>query len=232
MNKIEAHLNYSFKNQDLLQQALTHKSFCIGENRNKLHNERLEFLGDAVIGLVIADQLMQLFPDDPEGALSKKRASLVNQTTLSEKALDLQMQDLLILGPGEKEQQSHLKPRLLASGYEALLGAFYQEAGFDRVKQYIFNEFSSNIKSIRPDLEFEGDYKTRLQEETQKRKSGTPHYELVSSSGPSHKPTFLVKLILNDEEKMRASGSSKKNAEQLAAQLYLKELIGESNGKS
>ncbi len=224
MKKIEQHFQYTFKNKELFAQALRHKSFCIGENKNKPHNERLEFLGDAVIGLVIADQLMQLFPEDPEGALSKKRASLVNQTTLSEKALGLNLQDQLTLGPGEKEQQSHFKPRLLASAYEALLGAFYQEAGFEPVKKYIFNEFTTDIKNIKPDLEFEGDYKTRLQEETQKRKLGAPVYDLVSSSGPSHKPIFLVKLMLGGEEKMRASGSSKKSAEQLAAQMYLKEL--------
>lgn len=229
MKKIEEHFQYKFKNKELLTQALTHKSFCIGENKYKPHNERLEFVGDAVIGLVIADQLMQIFPEDPEGALSKKRASLVNQTTLSEKALSLHLQDTLILGPGEKEQQSHFKPRLLASAYEALLGAFYQEAGFEQVRQYIFKAFITDIKNIKPDLEFEGDYKTRLQEETQKRKLGTPVYDLLSTAGPSHKPVFLVKLMLSGEEKVRASGSSKKSAEQLAAQIYLKELEGEKH---
>ena len=223
-SEIQAKLNYQFKDVSLVKTALTHKSFCIGKNKDILHNERLEFLGDAVLGLVIAEDLMKRFPQDTEGALSKKRASLVNQDILSQKAHELKLSEKLILGPGEIEQESHLKPRLLASAFEALLGALYCEAGFDTAKGYIVKSFHHDIEIIKPDLEYEKDYKTRLQELTQKLNLGTPGYELVMTTGPSHKPEFLVSLKLQNEEKIRASGASKKAAEQMAAKLLLDEL--------
>lgn len=227
-SSIEQNMAYQFKDANLIKTALTHKSFCVGKNKDVLHNERLEFLGDAVLGLVIAEDLMKRFPQDTEGALSKKRASLVNQDILSQKAKKLSLNEKLILGPGEAEQESHLKPRILASAYEALLGALYSEAGFEKVQKYIVTEFHKDIQDIKPDLEYEKDYKTRLQELTQKLNLGTPTYELVLSSGPSHKPEFLVCLKLKDDEKVRATGASKKAAEQMAAQMLLEELSGKS----
>ena len=221
---IEKYFKYEFKNKSLIEHALTHKSFCIGENKNKIHNERLEFLGDAVLGLVIAENLMNQSPNDTEGALSKKRASLVNQEILSEKAKKMNLQLFLILGPGEKEQESHLKPRLLASAYEGLIGAFYSDADFNLVKKYLLSEFDIDIENIKPDLEFEKDYKTRLQEITQKLKLGVPVYKLETTKGPSHKPEFEVSISISGLESIKATGFSKKVAEQLAAQKLITEL--------
>lgn len=229
---IEKYFKYEFKNKKLIEHALTHKSFCIGDNKNKIHNERLEFLGDAVLGLVIAENLMNQSPTDAEGALSKKRASLVNQEILSQKAQKINLQSFMILGPGEKEQESHLKPRLLASAYEALVGAFYLDAEFTLVKNYLLAEFKSDIEQIKPDLEYEKDYKTRLQELTQKMKLGVPSYEVTSTSGPSHKPEFLISISVAGLEKVSAVGASKKMAEQAAAQTIILKLLNSESSKT
>ncbi len=228
---IEKYLKYEFKNKNLVEHALTHKSFCIGENKNKIHNERLEFLGDAVLGLVVAENLMKQSPQDTEGALSKKRASLVNQEILAQKARQMNLQLFLILGPGEKEQESHLKPRLLASAFEAIIGAFYQDADFEKVKSYLLSEFSRDIDQIKPDLEYEKDYKTRLQELTQKLKLGVPTYELISTTGPSHKPEFEVSVAVTGMGTFKSSGQSKKVAEQLAAKVVIDELSHKKTNK-
>ena len=219
--QLEKSLDYKFKNKNLIQHAMTHKSFCINEFKSHVHNERLEFLGDAVLGLVIAENLMLQSPNDTEGALSKKRASLVNQDIFSEKAKKLHLQNYLILGPGEKVQQSHLKPRLLASAYEAIIGALYLDADFSFVKKYLQQEFNFDIEQIKPDLEFEKDYKTRLQELSQKMKLGMPIYELLETSGPSHKPEFKVSVQILGLKLQTATGLSKKIAEQSAAQLAI-----------
>lgn len=220
----EDSIGYQFKNKSLLIEALTHKSFCILDNKIIPHNERFEYLGDAILGLVMAEQLMSLFPGDNEGALSKKRASLINQETLAEKALKMKLSEFLILGPGEKAQGSHLKPRILASAFEAVIGAIYLDSQFDRIQKWINAEFKNNIADIKPDMEYEKDYKTRLQELTYKIKIGTPEYELISTMGPSHDPEFMVALKIGAQEKARATGKSKKNAEQKAAQIYMDEL--------
>ncbi len=218
---IEARIQYTFKNKNLLGEALTHKSFCIEQNSRQADNERLEFLGDAILNFVIAEDLFQQFPLDDEGLLSKKRASLVNQNTLNDLALNCQIADDIVLGPGERKQNSHLKPRVLASCFEALIGAVYQDSNFLEAKQFVLIHFSRLNFKLDQETGFETDYKTRLQEITQKFKMGTPTYNLIMTLGPSHQPIFLVGLIVNSEEKARAEGPSKKKAEQLAAQIYL-----------
>ncbi len=233
---LEQNINYKFKDRDLLLEALTHKSYCINEKKKLSHNERLEYLGDAILGFVLAEQLMQLFPQDNEGLLSKKRASLVNQDVLSQKALNLKLDTLLILGPGEKEQESHLKPRILCSAYEAMLGAIYLDSDFLNIRSWIQKEFKPDIQQIKPDLEFERDYKTRLQELTQKLKLGMPEYQLIGTEGPSHNPEFLVGIFLTQNgqavEKFRATGKSKKAAEQAAAQQLMNYLETDHKRKS
>lgn len=225
----EDRINYKFNNKNLLIEALTHKSFCILDNKGLPHNERFEFLGDAILGLIMAEQLMSLFPGDNEGLLSKKRASLINQETLAAKALSMKLNEFLILGPGEKAQGSHLKPRILASAFEAVIGAIYLDSQFDQIKKWINFEFRTDISEIKPDLEYEKDYKTRLQELTFKLKIGSPIYELLATSGPSHDPEFLVALKIGDQEKTRAAGKSKKNAEQKAAQIFMDQLALQTN---
>lgn len=236
---LQKKLGYFFINNNLLQEALTHKSFCTNEFKDSMHNERLEFLGDGLLGFVMAEHLMLLFPQDNEGALSKKRASLVNQDILMQKALSYKLDQLLIMGPGEKAQESHLKPRILASAFEALIGALYFDAGIAWVKTWIEQQFIKDIELIKPDLEFEKDYKTRLQELTQKLKLGAPVYKLIMTQGPSHNPEFLVGIYLKttenkqtiEKEMFRASGKSKKAAEQACAQLLMQILINQEERK-
>lgn len=223
--QLQQQIKYEFKNRHLIAEAMTHKSYCINDHKNTLHNERLEYLGDAILGFVLAEELMRIFPSDNEGLLSKKRASLVNQDVLMEKAKKLKLNNLLILGPGEKAQESHLKPRILASAYEALIGAIYLDSNFSQIRDWICHEFAADIELIKPNFEYEKDYKTRLQELTQKLKLGAPTYQMLKTQGPSHDPEFLVGIYLleNGElvEKFRASGKSKKAAEQNAASLLI-----------
>lgn len=235
-SSLESSISYKFKNRDLLIEALTHKSYCINTKKKQAYNERLEYLGDALLGFVLAEQLMLLFPQDNEGLLSKKRASLVNQDVLMQKAKKLRLDELLIIGPGEKEQESHLKPRILASAYEALLGAMYLDSSFEQTRSWIQKEFDSDIALIKPDFEYEKDYKTRLQELTQKLKLGTPEYQLLATQGPSHNPEFLVGIFLQEKnqaiEKFRATGKSKKAAEQNAAQMLIEHLENDIKRKN
>ncbi len=221
---VEKIIACEFKNVNILKEALTHKSFCIQKNKNNTHNERLEFLGDAILGLIIAENLMVQFPQDNEGMLSKKRASLINQDTLAKKALILKLDQHLIMGPGEKEQKSQLKPRILASVYEAIIGAIYLDSNFLSAQRWVGQQFEFDIRHMKPEQDFEKDYKTRLQELVYKLNLNQPSYELISTIGPSHDPQFLVALKIDEIEKSRASGRSKKIAEQNAAEIYMKEL--------
>lgn len=222
--KIQSRIQITFKNQNLLIEALTHKSFCIEENKGKPHNERLEFLGDSVLNFIIASYLVSHFPKNSEGVLSKKRAGLVNQTILFEVANSLNISEFILFGPGEINQGSHNNPRILASTVEAIIGALYLDSDFATCEKWVLKQFSEVLESQADHEEQQYDSKTKLQELTQKFKMGTPTYEVVLTTGPSHKPQFLVSLKLNDVEKARAEGASKKAAEQRAAEMYLLEL--------
>ena len=218
-------IGYEFEQLHYLTEAMTHKSFSIDENKSQLHNERLEFLGDSILNFVIASDLVKKFPQDPEGVLSKKRATLVNQVTLAILAQRLKLSDSIQFGPGEIKQGSPSNPRILASALEALIGAIYLDSNFEKCEKWILKLFENVEQVVDVSQGQSSDYKTRLQELTQKHKLGTPSYEVIYTSGPSHKPQFLVSLRLNEVEKSRAVGASKKVAEQAAAEMYFKELI-------
>ncbi len=220
-SSLESRLNYKFKNLQLLKESLTHKSFCIEQNLDQPNFERLEYLGDSILNFIVAEDLFLRFPKDDEGLLSKKRASLVNQNTLNQLAQNIDLAEQIILGPGEKKQNSHQKPRVLASCFEALIGAIYLDSNFSKAKEVVLFHFKQLNFTLDEVSGFETDFKTRLQEITQKFKMGTPVYELLMTHGPSHNPSFLVVLKLNQTEKARAEGSSKKKAEQQAAEFYL-----------
>ncbi len=224
MKQIETAVQYNFKNMLLLKEALTHKSFCIELNSDEPNFERLEYLGDSILNFIIAEDLFLQFPGDDEGLLSKKRASLVNQTTLNQLGLNCGLAEHMVLGPGEKKQNSHLKPRVLASCFEAVIGAVYLDSNYQVTKEFVLKHFKKLGFKLDDTTGFETDYKTRLQEVTQRLKVGTPTYDLIMTTGPSHQPSFLVALKLNDKEKSRAEGPSKKKAEQLAAEFLLRQL--------
>lgn len=217
MNPIEAMLQYRFQRPDLLLQALTHKSFAHEHRAPDFHNEKLEFLGDAVIDLILGEYLFELFPSDNEGALSKKRASLVNEESLAKLAGQIDLSAHLRLGKGETQTGGASKPRLLASAWEALSGALYLDAGHEECRRILRRSFQPLIEDLDPEQDFAADYKTRVQELAQRLMKATPVYVLVGEDGPAHDRSFTVSLKIKDEEYARGTGKSKKTAEQQAA---------------
>ena len=220
MRNLEEKLGYKFKDEKLLKTALTHKSVKGGAN-----NERLEFLGDAVMDLVIGDYLFHKFSRLSEGDLSKLRAALVNEKSFAELAKYLNLSQLINISPAEEHNGGRLKASILSDAFEALMGAIYLESGFDAVRAASLKAF----ERCYPDINFDRmvkDYKTALQELTQARFAEIPKYVLVGSKGPDHKKEFEIALMLNEREISRAAGKSKKEAEQKAAKTAL-EILGE-----
>jgi ribonuclease-3 len=214
--------NYRFRNDKLLHQALTHKSAHYeSPEASPGHNEKLEFLGDAVLDLVLSAMLLEAFPADTEGNLSKKRASLVNETVLHQVALELAIPDVLRLGKGEAQSGGSLKPRLLASAFEALVGALFLDGGYEPAERLVRQSFARHLLNWNSEADFKDDYKTRLQEEVQKLFRSTPSYELEKEEGPAHDRVFHVKLVIRKKLISRGSGKSKRQAEQEAARLAL-----------
>ena len=219
---IEIILNYKFSNKDLLTLALTHKSlhYEIG-NRSQGHNEKLEFVGDAVLDLILSELLMETFPSDDEGKLSKKRASLVNESVLSKLALKLNLAQFIKLGKGELLSGGQEKPRILASFYEALLGAVYFDGGFIPVRNLVREHFTVVISETDFSEDFVLDYKTRFQELAQSKLKITPTYFHKEEFGPPHNRIFVVEVKVGDKVFAQGQGKSKKQAEQDSARVGL-----------
>ncbi|MBV2168627.1 MAG: ribonuclease III [Bdellovibrio sp.] len=229
MKDLERRLGYQFQSAALLERALTHKSYA-NELKNTIeHNEKLEFLGDAVLDLVVGEFLYEKFPNDTEGGLSKKRASIVNEEVLSQLALDMGLNKLIHLGRGETLTGGALKPRLIASSFEAIVGALYLDGGFEVTKTFLRQEFSALTERVCGTEDFERDYKTRLQELVQKSQKETPRYEVLAEEGPPHEREFLVCVRVKEEVWAQGRGRSKKNAEQAAAKSALEMKYKETN---
>lgn len=212
---IEVRIAHRFANRELLERALTHKSHA-NENRVLSHNERLEFLGDAVLNLVISEYLMTNCPDSTEGDLSRLRAALVSELALSVIAREIGLGAYLFLGKGEEQTGGRDKDSLLANSLEALIAAVYLDAGHAAVEQFVIRFFDEMIRKTcasRGTL----DYKTELQELCQERLKTLPEYRVVSEAGPDHKKQFTVELTIKGEIHGRGTGRSKKEAEQNAA---------------
>ncbi len=214
-------LHYRFDDARLFVQALTHRS-ATGPN-----NERLEFLGDAVLDFVISDALFKLCPDADEGDLSKLRASLVKDTSLAEIAVDLGLGEHLILGSGERKTGGHRRESILADALEAMFGAVYLDSGFDAAKDLVDRVFEQRL-DILPDAEDLRDPKTRLQEWLQARKLSLPTYDLVSVTGRDHRQKFVVSCTVNElSQTTEGESTSRRKAEQRAASDMLGVLSGE-----
>jgi len=210
-------LGYTFKQSYLLAETFRHASYVNERvNSNLRDNERLEFLGDAVLDLAISHILMELFQDAKEGDLSKQRASVVDERGLYQVAKELRLGDYLLLGKGEDLSHGREKPSILANTLEALIGALYLDAGFDRTKEIINRLFTPLLGKIDPGEEG-NDFKSLLQEYTQETYKTRPEYLLVDESGPAHDKIFRVALFLNSKIIAEGSGKSKKEAEQRAA---------------
>jgi len=213
---LEAMLGYTFRDRSLLEQALRHASWVNEHTGPKLaDNERLEFLGDAVLDLVVGHKLMTRYPQLREGELSVTRAQVVSETGLSEVARKLGIGAWLVLGKGEEKSGGRAKPSILADAFEAILAAVFLDGGFIAAQAMVDRLLSQRIETV----EFKGfyDFKTRLQETAQARLKATPTYHVVQEIGPDHDKRFVVAVMLADEELARAVGRSKKEAEQMAA---------------
>ena len=216
--RLSQRLGYQFSNVELLQQAVTHRSAA------KQHNERLEFLGDAVLGMVVAQALFKRFPAVPEGKLTRMSSTLVKGDTLAELGREADVGELLKLGPGELKSGGQRRSSIIADAMEAILGAIYLEAGLDATAEVILRLWQSRIDKLDPN-EHPKDAKTRLQEFLQSRKLPLPVYEVVDISGKDHDQTFVVHCQIESLGKpMKGTGSSRRKAEQQAARNALEKL--------
>ena len=214
-SNLEKKIKYNFKNKDLLIKSLTHKSF------NKENNyEKIEFLGDRVLGLVMAKKLLEIYPNEREGVLDKKFASLVNKKTCLQIAKKVELQKY-ILTLNVKNKKNSIEDKVLADSCEALMGSIYLDKGFAYVEKVILNLWSEHIKdSVITQI----DAKTKLQEFSLKKFKKLPIYKLISNTGPRHMPLFKVGVKLLDTKLYVAEGKSKKDAEQNAAILCLQNI--------
>ncbi len=210
---LEKDLGYEFEDKKLIIEALTHKSY-----KQPYDNERLEFLGDAVLDLVVGEYLFKKFKNSDEGNLSKIRASLVNETGFDKLARALRLGDYILLSNAEDNNGGREKSSLLSNAFEAIMGAVYLEAGLQKVHEIAIRLIEENYKEISLDSLFR-DFKTTLQELTQARFGITPEYKVLASRGPDHKKEFEVGVFIEGKEYARANGKSKKIAQQEAAQV-------------
>ena len=213
---LEGILSYSFRDRGVLEQALRHASWCNEQPGDRLEdNQRLEFLGDAVLALMVGQRLMERFPDAHEGALSVTRAQVVSEEGLSEVAGQLGIGAWLMLGKGEDKSGGRSKPSILADAFEAIVAAVYLDGGFKAAWELVERLLTQRIEAA--ELRNFYDFKTRLQETAQARLKATPTYRVVQEVGPSHDKRFVVAVTLGNDEWARAVGKSKKEAEQMAA---------------
>lgn len=223
IEEVQKSLSYQAKDASWLQQAFCHKSFH-KENTDWPHNEKLEFLGDAVLDLVVSDLLMIHFAEDQEGSLSRKRASVVNEERLAELARNRDLHKYILVGEREANNQLKENPRIVASVFEAVVGAIYKDSGYDVAKAWISEIFKDLITEAFSEHDFEKDYKTRFQEWVQEEYKQTPKYVVVKQSGPDHSRTFEIEVFVNDQSWGIATGSSKKIAAQNAAKKALERI--------
>ena len=219
---LEAALGYKFENITLLQNALTHSSYANERWHNSLlSNERLEFLGDSILGMVVAEYLYTNFPDRPEGELTRMRADMVCETSLAAIALQLGLGEHLLLGHGEERFGGRTRASILADAVESVIAASYLDGGMDAAKGIITRFVLCNVPVSKLQ---NTDYKTALQELIQQKKNQVLCYRLVGESGPDHDKVFTAQVLLNDQVVGEGSGSSKKRAEQDAARTALEKL--------
>ena len=213
---LQKKISIRFKDKELLIKSLTHKSF----NKNN-NNEKIEFLGDRVLGLVIAKKLLEIYPDEKEGVLDKKFSSLINKKTCLEIANKIGL-DKYILTFNPKNKKVKIEDKIIADGCEALIGAIYLDNGYNEVENFILNLWK---KKIEDSVITQIDAKTKLQEFSLKKYKVLPTYKIISNTGPRHKPILKVSVKLKGSKLYTAVGASKKDAEQNAAILCLKNTI-------
>ena len=220
IHDIQTSLDYIFQEETLLLEALTHRSFSQSpEYFTTQHNERLEFLGDAVLGLVVSESLVAMFPTFSEGKLSKLKAGLISRVTLAKAAGRLALGQWLRLGRGEEASLGREKHSLLANALEALIGAVYLDSGLGSARTFIHRALAIEFSELRdrPELSVGGDWKSRLQEWVHKHEGTSPRYCLAGESGPDHQKVFSMTVEIHGHIMGRGEGGTKKEAEQCAA---------------
>ena len=214
LNNLQKKINIKFKNSNYLKKSLTHKSF------DPLNNyEKMEFLGDRILGFVISKKLIELYPNQKEGTLDKKLASLVNKNKCLEVAKTIGLEKFILVG--NKNSKTKVENKIIADSIEALIGAIYYDKGLEISEKFILNMWKSFINLSEKTII---DPKTKLQEYSLKKFKSLPIYKLVSSSGPKHKPKFTISVRIKDTKSHEGSGDSKKKAEQNAAKKLLENL--------
>lgn len=216
MNEHATRLGITFHNLDILEEALTHRSY-LNENKSaRSHNERLEFLGDAVLELIVTRFLYDRFPTKPEGELTAFRAALVNTYSLADTAEAIGLNDMLLLSKGEAKDTGRARQIILANAFEAVLGAIYLDQGYERADEFVHKHLTPKIDEVIAKRAWQ-DPKSRFQEVAQDKKGATPTYKVISETGPDHDKKFTVGVYLRAEEVARGDGKSKQEAEQAAA---------------
>lgn len=217
LSKLENKLSLKFNNQDLLLQALTHRSY-LNENPSFRvgHNERLEFLGDAVLELIVTEELYNIFPEKPEGDLTSFRSALVNAKMLAEVAVNLDLNDYLLLSRGEAKDVGRARQYILANTFEALIGAVYLDQKYEAAKEFIKRVLMPRLKDVIEKRLYK-DPKSLFQEEAQERVGITPAYKVLNEWGPDHDKHFVVGVFLEEELVAEGEGPSKQAAQEEAA---------------
>ncbi|MDE2001372.1 MAG: ribonuclease III [Patescibacteria group bacterium] len=220
---LEKSLAYTFKNKAVLEEALTHRSY-LNENPSWRvpHNERLEFLGDAVLELIVTERLFEKFPKEPEGKLTTLRAALVNYQMLAKLSAQVNLESHLLLSRGEAKDRGRAREVILGNAMEALIGALYLDGGYEAAKAFVTEFVLTEIKEVL-DKKLYKDPKSVLQEKTQAEQKVTPTYKLIMEKGPDHQKIFVVGVYLDDEELARGEGMSKQDAEVDAARKVLRQ---------
>ena len=225
INDLEARLGYKFFNISLLLGALSHSSYANEHYHDGLKsNERLEFLGDSILGMVVAEYLYRNFPDRPEGELTRMRADMVCETALASIARTLELGSHLLLGKGEEAFGGRERPSILADAVESVIAASYLDGGMDAARGIINRFVLSDVPVTRM---HNVDYKTALQERVQQKKNQVLSYRPLGEQGPDHHKEFMVEVLLNGKVAGTGSGTSKKRAEQAAAKAAMQALFGE-----
>jgi ribonuclease-3 len=223
IEKLQKIIRVKFKNKSLLLKALTHRSFVNESGRSIIDNERLEYLGDSVLGLVVNEYLFKHFEDYREGKLAKIKSAVVSEASLSKIAKRLRLGNYVFMGKGEEQSGGRERMSILANTLEAIIGAIYLDAGLKSSRKFILSLIKEDIESVN-NLTYLRDPKTTLQEYVQKKYKERPLYRVIEERGPDHRKEFTVQLIINGQEIATGDGPSKRIAETNAARTYLKKI--------
>lgn len=220
--------NIRFKSLGLLNHAFCHRSYAHEANNPINSNERLEFLGDSVLGLIISEYLYHTLPEKNEGELAKIKSFVVSEESLSSLAQKIRVDNYILIGKGEEYSGGRTKKTLLADALEAIIGAYYIDAGYQAVKRFVLSLLIPEIEKVVQD-KHKKDYKSLLQEYVQKRYKTYPRYVVVEKKGPDHDRTFIIEVIINNKSYGKGLGKNKKEAEQQAAGVAYHTIMGKNN---